>query len=56
MYRFAYFVHSLPVLLAGKTVAENLADVASPSSDQDVIFPVAKPIAPPSRHIRILKV
>ncbi|KAJ9442985.1 Dihydroxy-acid dehydratase [Diplonema papillatum] len=40
--------------VTGKTVAENLKDVPIPAKDQDVIFAVDSPIAPPGNHISIL--
>ncbi|MCB9508466.1 MAG: dihydroxy-acid dehydratase [Myxococcales bacterium] len=40
--------------VTGKTIAENLAEVAPLGADQDVVRPVARPLKPVG-HIRILK-
>jgi dihydroxy-acid dehydratase len=50
-------LHGDVMTVTGKTLAENLADV--PTLDQlgaqDVVFPVARPIAAPNHHISVLK-
>ena len=49
-------LHGDCLTVTGQTVAENLKDI--PSSlplDQDIVFPLEKPIAPPGKHILILK-
>lgn len=40
--------------VTGKTVAENLQDIPDLPEDQDVIYPVSKPLAPAGCHIRVL--
>jgi dihydroxy-acid dehydratase len=41
--------------VTGKTLAENLADVADVPLSQGIIAPLAKPFAPAGNHIMILK-
>lgn len=48
-------IHGECITATGKTVEENLADVPSLPEDQDVIYSIAKPFAPESSHIIILK-
>lgn len=48
-------IHGDCLTVTGKTVAENLANVPDLPSNQDVILPVTKPLAPPSKHILILR-
>ncbi|MEZ5237200.1 MAG: dihydroxy-acid dehydratase [Acidimicrobiia bacterium] len=51
------FLHGDVLTVTGRTLAENLADV--PTLDelgpQDVVAPVARPLAPPNNHISVLK-
>ena len=50
-------LHGDVMTVSGKTLAENLAAV--PTLDeigrQDIVMPVARPIAPPNHHISVLK-
>eukprot|EP01065_Artemidia_motanka_P027241 TRINITY_DN32469_c0_g1_i1.p1 TRINITY_DN32469_c0_g1~~TRINITY_DN32469_c0_g1_i1.p1 ORF type:complete len:610 (+),score=164.80 TRINITY_DN32469_c0_g1_i1:55-1830(+) len=48
-------IHGDCLTVTGRTVAENLASVAPLPTDQDVIAPIAKPLAPPGRHILMLR-
>ncbi len=49
-------LHGDCMTVTGKTIAENLADVPSQlPSGQSVVFPLDKPLAPPSRHILIMR-
>ncbi len=50
-------LHGDVMTVTGRTLAENLADVPTLEQigAQDVVFPVAKPIAPPNNHISVLK-
>lgn len=48
-------IHGDCLTVTGKTVAENLENVKDLPSDQKVIYPVDKPLAPPSKHILILR-
>jgi dihydroxy-acid dehydratase len=43
--------------VTGKTVTENLRDVPSLTElgEQDVVFPIASPLAQPNNHISVLK-
>lgn len=52
----AGFLHGNVMTVTGKTLAENLAEVSLPEdlSDQDVVFPVARPFAEPGNHISVL--
>ncbi|KAL3918110.1 MAG: hypothetical protein SGILL_004396, partial [Bacillariaceae sp.] len=47
-------IHGDCLTVTGKTIAENLETVPSLPSDQDIVFPITKPLAPPGRHIAIL--
>ncbi|QPJ66277.1 MAG: dihydroxy-acid dehydratase [Candidatus Nitrohelix vancouverensis] len=48
-------LHGDCMTVTGKTIAENLADIPDmPSSDQDVILPIEKPLSPEG-HLAILK-
>lgn len=49
----AGLLHGDCMTCTGKTVAENLADVQDYAADQDVVYPLDKPIKPDS-HLRIL--
>ena len=53
----AGLLHGDVMTVTGKTLAENLADV--PTLDQiaaqDIVRPVASPVAPPNNHISVLK-
>ena len=48
-------IHGDCLTVTGKTVAENLESVIDLPANQDVILPVDKPLAPPSKHILILR-
>lgn len=50
------FLHGDVMTVTGRTLAENLADVASVGDlgDQDVVRPVADPVAAPNNHISVL--
>jgi dihydroxy-acid dehydratase len=50
----AGLLHGDCITITGKTVAENLADVALPGADQDVIRPIAQPMYAEG-HLAILK-
>lgn len=52
----AGLLHGDVMTVTGKTLAENLADVALPDDlpDQDVVFPVSRPLAAPGNHISVL--
>jgi len=54
----AGLLHGDCLTVTGHTVAENLKDVKLPAnfSQQDVIYPISKPLAPPGQHIIILHV
>jgi dihydroxy-acid dehydratase len=47
-------IHGDCLTVTGKTMSENLKDIPSLPDNQDIIFPVSNPIAPPGRHISIL--
>ncbi len=53
----AGLLHGDAMTVTGRTVAENLADVPTLAElgDQDVVFPVAAPLAPANNHISVLK-
>ncbi|MFN8769668.1 MAG: dihydroxy-acid dehydratase [Neisseriaceae bacterium] len=48
-------IHDDCITVTGKTVAENLKDVPDLPTDQSIIYPIDKPLAPPSKHILILR-
>jgi dihydroxy-acid dehydratase len=50
-------LHGDAMTVTGKTLAENLAGVPALEDlgAQDVVFPVTRPIAPPNRHISVLR-
>jgi dihydroxy-acid dehydratase len=52
----AGLLHGDVMTVTGKTLAENLADVALLENlpTQDVVFPVAQPLAAPGNHISVL--
>lgn len=52
----AGLLHGDVMTVTGKTMAENLADVPLPEAlpDQDVVFPMARPLAAPGNHISVL--
>lgn len=52
----AGLVHGDCMTVTGRTVAENLKDVPLPAADQDVVFPLSNPLAPPGQHIIVLRV
>ncbi len=51
------FLHGDAMTVTGKTLAENLQDVPSLAElgEQDVVLPVAHPLAQPNHHISVLK-
>jgi len=53
----AGLLHGDAVTVTGRTLAENLAEVPTLEQlgRQDIVFPVAQPIAPPNNHISVLK-
>lgn len=52
----AGLLHGDVMTVTGKTLAENLADVPLPEDlpEQDVVFPIARPLAAPGNHISVL--
>lgn len=52
----AGLLHGDVMTVTGRTLAENLADVALPEDlpEQDVVFPIARPLAAPGNHISVL--
>ena len=48
-------IHGDCLTVTGKTVAENLENVPDLPTDQSVIYHIDKPLAPPSKHILILR-
>ena len=50
-------LHGEVMTVTGRTLAENLAAVPTLEEigRQDIVFPVARPIAPPNNHISVLK-
>jgi len=49
-------LHGDAMTCTGKTVAENLADVAMPNFEtQDVIYPLEKPFAPQGCHLLVMR-
>jgi dihydroxy-acid dehydratase len=50
-------LHGDVMTVTGKTLAENLADVPTLEQipPQEIVSPVTKPVAPPNRHISVLK-
>jgi len=52
----AGLLHGGVMTVTGKTLAENLAEVPLPEDlpEQDVVFPVSRPFAPPGNHISVL--
>lgn len=48
-------IHGDCLTVTGKTVSENIANAPDFPKDQDVIYPVDKPLAPPEHHILIVK-
>jgi dihydroxy-acid dehydratase len=53
----AGLLHGDVMTVTGKTLAENLDAVPTLEqiAPQDIVFPVAKPVAPPNNHISVLK-
>lgn len=47
-------LHGDCLTVTGKTVAENLESAPDFPKDQDVIYPIEKPLSPTGHHIRIL--
>ena len=52
----AGLLHGDVMTVTGKTLAENLADVPLPEDlpEQDVVLPIARPLAAPGNHISVL--
>lgn len=52
----AGLLHGDVMTVTGKTLAENLAEVPLPEDlpDQDVVFPLSRPLAAPGNHISVL--
>jgi dihydroxy-acid dehydratase len=52
----AGLLHGDVMTVTGRTLAENLAEVALPENlpEQDVVFPIARPLAAPGNHISVL--
>ncbi len=50
-------LHGDAMTVTGRTLAENLAQVPTLAElgEQDLVFPVSRPIAPPNNHISVLK-
>lgn len=48
-------LHGDCLTVTGKTVAENLANAPEFPTDQDVIYPLDKPLSPAGNHVSILK-
>jgi len=51
----AGLLHGDCITCTGETLAANLASVPPLSPDQDVVYPVSRPIMPPGNHITVLK-
>jgi dihydroxy-acid dehydratase len=51
----AGLLHGQCLTVTGKTVAENLAQAPAIRRGQDIFFPPGRPLAPPGRHITILR-
>ena len=51
----ANLIHGDCLTVTGKTVAENLRSAPKRPKNQDVIFNLEKPLAPPEQHIIILR-
>lgn len=51
----AGLLHGDCMTVTGRTVAENLADIGPPPPGQDVLKSLESPVAPPGRHIRVLR-
>jgi dihydroxy-acid dehydratase len=51
----AGMLHGDCLTVTGKTVAENLKDVAPRPEDQDVISSIEKPFSPPGHHLAIMR-
>jgi len=51
------FLHGEAMTVTGRTLAENLREAPALAAlgAQDVVWPVARPIAPPGHHISVLK-
>ncbi|MGE0422665.1 MAG: dihydroxy-acid dehydratase [Reyranellaceae bacterium] len=51
------FLHGDVMTVSGRTLAENLAEVPTLEQlgKQDIVFPVARPIAAPNNHISVLR-
>ncbi len=48
-------LHGDCLTVTGKTVEENIADAPERPENQDVIFPLHDPLAPPHNHVTVLK-
>ncbi len=49
------FIHGDCLTVTGKTVAENLKDAPEFPKNQDIIYPIEKPLAPPDHHLIVLR-
>lgn len=49
------FLHGDCMTVTGKTVAENLKDVAPRPENQDVIYSIEKPLAAPDHHLVVIR-
>jgi dihydroxy-acid dehydratase len=47
-------IHGHCLTVTGKTVEENLESIQPLPENQNVVFPISNPLAPPGRHIAIL--
>jgi len=51
----AGLLHGDCLTVTGKTIAENLQHAPDFPANQDVIYPISKPLAPPDHHIIVLR-
>ncbi len=51
----AGLLHGDCLTVTGKTVSENLERTAPPPAGQDIVYPAERPLAPPGRHITVLR-
>eukprot|EP00043_Microstomoeca_roanoka_P016881 m.174503 g.174503 ORF g.174503 m.174503 type:complete len:590 (-) comp16539_c4_seq1:1010-2779(-) len=51
----AGLLHGDCLTVTGKTVAENLEQVAPASAGQDIVYSIQKPLAPPGQHIIVMR-
>lgn len=50
----AGLIHGECLTVTGKTIAQNLKDAPKRPANQDVIYPLEKPLAPPGNHIMVM--